>query len=125
MTTEHPAGPPRGTAAMSVARWGPVAPAARAAAASRAGAFGARHGTGGGVRAATAVAGGHASPASASAPLYYCPMHVTVVQDHPGECPICSMTLVPKTAGSAAPERTGSNGLPGLAEVDLSPERIQ
>ena len=27
---------------------------------------------------------------------YYCPMHPSVVQDHPGECPICSMTLVPK-----------------------------
>jgi Cu(I)/Ag(I) efflux system membrane fusion protein len=25
---------------------------------------------------------------------YYCPMHPSVVQDHPGDCPICSMTLV-------------------------------
>ena len=31
--------------------------------------------------------------------VYYCPMHPSVVQDHPGECPICSMTLVPKPEG--------------------------
>lgn len=28
-------------------------------------------------------------------PLYHCPMHPQVVQDKPGECPICFMTLVP------------------------------
>jgi DNA-directed RNA polymerase subunit RPC12/RpoP len=33
--------------------------------------------------------------------LYYCPMHPSVVQDHPGECPICSMTLVPKPEGGS------------------------
>src|SRR5206468_8074112 len=35
--------------------------------------------------------------------VYYCPMHPSIVQDHPGECPICSMTLVPKPAGNAKP----------------------
>lgn len=29
---------------------------------------------------------------------YYCPMHPSVVQDQPGTCPICSMTLVPRDA---------------------------
>jgi Cu(I)/Ag(I) efflux system membrane fusion protein len=62
--------------------------------------------------------------------LYYCPMHPSVVQDHPGECPICSMTLVPKPAGQAAapratPAPTGGASVPGLAGVDLTPERIQ
>jgi Cu(I)/Ag(I) efflux system membrane fusion protein len=33
---------------------------------------------------------------SESTTIYYCPMHPGVQQDHPGECPICSMTLVPK-----------------------------
>jgi membrane fusion protein, copper/silver efflux system len=35
---------------------------------------------------------------SAAKAQYYCPMHPQVVQDQPGECPICSMTLVPKEA---------------------------
>jgi Cu(I)/Ag(I) efflux system membrane fusion protein len=81
-------------------------------------------------------------------------MHPSVVQDHPGECPICSMTLVPKpegktkpsatmkpatTAGTAAGQ-TPAGGkseakpamamepnakVPGLAPVDLTPDRIQ
>lgn len=40
--------------------------------------------------------------AGATASQYYCPMHPQVVQDHPGECPICSMSLVPKGGGAAA-----------------------
>ena len=32
----------------------------------------------------------------ATARLYTCPMHPQIVQDHPGKCPICSMTLEPK-----------------------------
>ena len=40
-----------------------------------------------------------------STTIYYCPMHPGVQQDHPGECPICSMTLVPKPkAGDAKAE---------------------
>jgi Cu(I)/Ag(I) efflux system membrane fusion protein len=59
-----------------------------------------------------------------SGQLYYCPMHPSVVMDHPGECPICGMTLVPKQAGSA-PSKPPIPGLPALSAVDLSPERIQ
>jgi Cu(I)/Ag(I) efflux system membrane fusion protein len=43
--------------------------------------------------------GGSSSALKAGAKLYYCPMHPQIVQDHPGECPICSMTLVPKPKG--------------------------
>jgi Cu(I)/Ag(I) efflux system membrane fusion protein len=65
--------------------------------------------------------------------LYTCPMHPSIVQDHPGECPICSMTLVPKPEGKVAPSSSvapGSPGkteasVPGLSGIDLSPERIQ
>lgn len=32
--------------------------------------------------------------------LYTCGMHPQVVQDHPGNCPICGMKLVPKKKGS-------------------------
>jgi Cu(I)/Ag(I) efflux system membrane fusion protein len=62
---------------------------------------------------------------------YYCPMHPSVQQDHPGECPICSMTLVPKDKGaSAKPEPTSApardgGAVAGLVPIDLSPERIQ
>ncbi len=34
-------------------------------------------------------------------PRYQCPMHPTIVQDHPGECPICGMELVPMAGGGA------------------------
>ena len=28
---------------------------------------------------------------------YTCPMHPEIIQDHPGNCPKCGMTLVPKS----------------------------
>jgi P-type Cu+ transporter len=31
--------------------------------------------------------------------IYTCPMHPEIEQDHPGQCPICGMTLEPKTIG--------------------------
>jgi len=108
---------------MSVVRWVIVGAAALAATVSIVSYVRARHGT----PAGHAPSGdqGRAASASPSAQLYYCPMHVSVVQDHPGECPICSMTLVPKPVGQGAPDRPGSSAVPGLAEVDLSPDRIQ
>ncbi len=36
---------------------------------------------------------------------YQCPMHPTIVQDHPGECPICGMKLVKVGGGPEAKER--------------------
>ena len=38
---------------------------------------------------------------------YVCPMpeHSTIKYDHPGKCPICSMTLIPAPKGSAAKDR--------------------
>jgi Cu(I)/Ag(I) efflux system membrane fusion protein len=41
---------------------------------------------------------------SAAGQTYVCPMHTHIVQDHPGECPICGMDLVAMkdTAGTAA-----------------------
>ncbi len=57
--------------------------------------------------------------ASQSAAQYYCPMHPSVVQDHPGECPICSMTLVKKAAGapsksSAASQKETAQPMAGM-----------
>ncbi len=45
---------------------------------------------------------GQAAPAQAqAAEQYQCPMHPAIVQDHPGECPICGMKLVKPTAAPA------------------------
>jgi len=33
------------------------------------------------------------------AALYTCPMHPSVISDHPGKCPICGMALEPKAGG--------------------------
>jgi Cu(I)/Ag(I) efflux system membrane fusion protein len=50
--------------------------------------------------------------AGATSVQYYCPMHPQVVQDHPGECPICSMTLVKKEGGSGKPSRSDGGATP-------------
>jgi P-type Cu+ transporter len=39
---------------------------------------------------------------SAAKPLYTCPMHPEVQQDHPGNCPKCGMTLELKTVAAGA-----------------------
>jgi len=44
--------------------------------------------TSGSVIATAEAAGEHAT-------RYHCPMHPTIVSDHPGDCPICGMRLVP------------------------------
>jgi len=36
--------------------------------------------------------------------IYTCPMHPEIEQDHPGACPICGMTLEPKTIGEGDEE---------------------
>ena len=49
--------------------------------------------------------GAHAGDAhadEAAAALYQCPMHPTIVQDHPGNCPICGMKLVKMAKPGAA-----------------------
>jgi Cu(I)/Ag(I) efflux system membrane fusion protein len=45
----------------------------------------------------------HGAPAAEATTRYTCPMHPTIVSDHPGDCPICGMALVKVGgAGSAA-----------------------
>ena len=45
---------------------------------------------------------GGAAPAQETKTLYTCGMHPQVIQDHPGNCPICGMKLTPVRAQSAA-----------------------
>ncbi len=110
---------PAGVGVMSVVRWGLVLVMGLVAVLSVAYATGAL--------AKVSSGGAHAEHAR----LYYCPMHPSVVRDHPGECPICSMTLLPKPDGGsgekkpAAASAADTKPVPGLAEIDLPAERIQ
>ena len=40
--------------------------------------------------------------ATAGKPVYTCPMHPEIEQDHPGDCPKCGMPLEPKTASAGS-----------------------
>jgi membrane fusion protein, copper/silver efflux system len=56
------------------------------------------------------------APASQSAAqLWTCGMHPQVIQDHPGECPICHMQLTPVSA-SASSGASNSSGAPAPPE---------
>lgn len=49
-----------------------------------------------------------AAPPAATAPSatqWYCPMHPSYISDKPGECPICHMTLVSKSASPMEEEK--------------------
>ncbi len=51
-----------------------------------------------------------ATAASSEKTLYTCGMHPWIIQDHPGNCPICGMKLEPvhKTANAATPSSSAS-----------------
>lgn len=62
---------------------------------------------------------GKAPAGGTTGELYTCPMHPQVVQDHPGDCPICGMKLVKKVTTPASDVQTDS--LAGT--VNLSPSQ--
>lgn len=70
---------------------------------------------------ATRPAAGPASqPSDASeAQIWTCSMHPQIRRDHPGDCPICGMDLVPAGASSSADE--GETSEAPQAAVGLSP----
>jgi multidrug efflux pump subunit AcrA (membrane-fusion protein) len=43
--------------------------------------------------------------------LYHCPMHPTYVSDHPGDCPICNMKLVPVEGSGGSVAGRGDEGV--------------
>ncbi len=61
------------------------------------------------------------SPAAAEKTLYTCGMHPWIIQDHPGNCPICGMKLTPlrKTDGA------GTNAAANPGEIAIDPVTIQ
>lgn len=103
---------PRGTHAMAIVRWSLLAAMAVLA-----------------VFAWTSFARSGAkdtSTISAKKIRYRCPMHPQVVQDEPGECPICHMTLEPFEVGPmpAAGNDAGHHRAttPGANRPDAGPE---
>ena len=68
-----------------------------------------------------ATAGGATAAAGGG---YTCPMHPAFVTDDPrARCPECGMKLVARAQPPAPPP--GAAGVPGLAPVDLSSDRVQ
>jgi Cu(I)/Ag(I) efflux system membrane fusion protein len=91
--------PPRGARTMAAVRWTLVLAMAAAAA------F------------ALATTQGWLDPGAgedASGDTYMCPMHPSVVQEHPGQCPICSMSLVKREPAPAASD-SDTTQAPGQA----------
>jgi Cu(I)/Ag(I) efflux system membrane fusion protein len=72
-----------------------------------------------------APAHGHGAPAAEAPTRYTCPMHPTIVSDHPGDCPICGMALV--KVGSVHEDEASGGAAPveGLATVQIDPQRQQ
>jgi Cu(I)/Ag(I) efflux system membrane fusion protein len=65
------------------------------------------------------------SAAQSAKRLWTCPMHPSIVQDHPGDCPICGMKLVPMESTPNNPESIDVGDVEGRATVTIDPTRQQ
>ena len=110
--------PPRGVRTMAIVRWVILAGVVLAALYTLSLAFLPARSS------ATATNDEHAGHEHAG--KYYCPMHPQIVSDQPGQCPICSMTLVPMK--QSAPKAAATHDAPavsGLASVEAPADRVQ
>jgi len=65
------------------------------------------------------------SGSATQAVTYTCPMHPQYTSDHPGDCPICGMRLVPMAAGDAQAGAGGASlGTPGMVEVGAARQQL-
>jgi len=83
-----------------------------------------------GHRASERDAGAGAEAQRAPQVRYHCPMHPSIIQDHPGTCPICGMDLIPVDPVGESPReaeggRGGAPAVEGRAIVDIDPARQQ
>jgi Cu(I)/Ag(I) efflux system membrane fusion protein len=60
--------------------------------------------------------------AAASGFEFWCPMHPTVIRDHPDKCPVCGMPLSRRKKGEAGEEEPLPPGV--VSRVQLSPYRV-
>ncbi len=110
--------PPAGVRTMAIVRWVLLAGVVVAALYTLGLAFLPSH------SGASAAGGEHAGHEHAT--KYYCPMHPQIVSDLPGQCPICSMTLVPMKEGASTTAAASTAAMvPGLAPVDAPADRVQ
>lgn len=68
---------------------------------------------------------GREAPVAEAAKKYQCPMHPLIVRDHPGECPICGMKLVPIEPGKTAAAAPAGEAPEGLAAVTIDAAKRQ
>ncbi len=70
--------------------------------------------------------GSSAAQAGTASKVWTCPMDPEIVKDKPGRCPKCGMALESKTvAGNAAAPDAGTDSVPGMAPIDVSPEGLR
>ena len=62
------------------------------------------------------------SAAKPAAVVYTCPMHPAYRSDHPGDCPLCGMRLVPVSAAGAP--AAAPAGAPGGVRVDADKQQL-
>src|SRR6266850_225045 len=65
--------------------------------------------------------GGEAAVANADTD-FWCPMHPTIIRDHPDKCPICGMPLSKRKKSEHAEEEALSAGT--VSRLNLTPWRI-